>query len=187
MIIRDLWKLSHPDAPNSASYGTLAECEGWRGRYPIMGRPKESYVLERVPCCGCCGDYFADVRERNGSITEWLNGSVRCDRHHDRNPCAIEGCKRTRVAPTASNGNPHIADDQSLCAEHWRRFVPPRSRQRRAYHAHFRRAKRQGWTHSNNRAFWRFWDTLVASARRRASEGSVDEAEIARMFGWEEP
>jgi len=185
MITRDYWKLSHPDAPMAASYGPLASCEEWRNRRPILGREPDSYVLERVPCCHCCGADFSEVRERNGSIMQWPNGQVRCDRHHDRNPCAIEGCKRTRAAPTNDKGFPFMADDQTLCGEHWRRYVPPRSRVRRTYHAHFRRAKRQGWTMKNERAFWRFWTALVAQARRRSTEGFLDIAEIDRLLGLE--
>ena len=54
---------------------------------------------------------------------------------------------------------------------------------RRAYHAFFRRAKRHGWSDELTAQFWRFWDSLVASARRRAAGGHLDIAEIERMFG----
>jgi hypothetical protein len=180
MIRRDYWRLSHPNASCAASYGTRAMCEEWRDRNPL-GRDPTSYVIERVPCCDCCGDDFACVRDRGGSISHFSNGQVRCDRHIDRNPCAIEGCARTTAAPKSGA----VGDDQWLCAEHWRRLVPPRSRLRRAYLAFFRRAKRQGgWDEDLKRRFWRFWDAVVRTARRRATQGRLDEAEINRMFGW---
>ncbi len=124
---------------------------------------------ERI--CGCCGE----------PARCYIRGLwARCHKHEDRNPCAIDGCKRTRAVPSGG----HLRDDQWICADHWRRYVPPRSRIRRAYHAHFRRAKRQGWTESNGKAFWRFWDLLVKTVRRRDGEGFVDEAEINRIMGW---
>lgn len=134
--------------------------------------------------CGCCGR-----AQLNGSmsdcITEYPNGAIRCADHHDRNACAIAGCKRTHPAPELDSGGLYIADGQWLCPDHWRRYVPPRSRMRRAYHAHFRRAKRQGWTEANKRAFWRFWDQLVRLARMRSTEGHIDKAAIDRLMGWD--
>lgn len=109
MIVLDLWRLSHPDAPGAASQGTLAQCEEWRERDPM--RTGEGYVLERVAACGCCGRHTL-----NGStsdcITIYSNGATRCSDHHGRNPCAIEGCKRTRAAATYDNGSHYHADDQ---------------------------------------------------------------------------
>lgn len=192
MITRDLWRLSHPEAPLAASVGPLATIEEWRDRDP-MRRGVETYVVERVPCCGCCGDEMADIRQRGGSIVQWPNGQVRCDRHHDRNPCAIEGCKRSTSAPKDRRGVPFIRDDQWLCSEHWRRFVPPRSLRRRAYRAFWRKAKRAGatgggdWPDDLERQYWRFWDQLIATARTKASGGTLDEQEINRLFGWDEP
>lgn len=132
--------------------------------------------------CQVCGaraiyETAADVRAGN---------LQRCEKHAERNPCAIEGCRRSTEAPRNSAGQLHLANDQWLCSEHWRRFVPPRSKRRRAYHAFFRRARRDGWTPKLERRFWRFWDTLVASARQRATEGFVDEAAINRLFGWDQ-
>lgn len=133
--------------------------------------------------CGCCG-----VNRLGGgveSITRYSSSAVRCSKHHGRNPCAIEGCRRTRAAPLGDHGFPCHHDDQWICAEHWRRFVPPRSRLRRTYHAHFRRAKRQGWTERNRVAFWRFWEWLIITVRRRSGEGHVDIDEINRIMGWD--
>lgn len=175
VITRDLWKLSHPDAPLAASYSTKARCEEWLARE--RWRPIDTYVLEPEPYCQCCGAAF--VPAETESLTTWGNGQSRCARHHDRNPCAIDGCKRTTSAHQG-----RLADDQWLCSEHWRRFVPPRSARRRAYHAFFRRAKRQGgWTSEDRKRFWRFWDGLVRSARRRSADGFIDESAIGRLFG----
>lgn len=134
--------------------------------------------------CGCCGRSSLRPGDATDCITEYP-GAIRCADHHGRNPCAIEGCRRTRAAPIGGNGWPIHSDDQTICADHWRRYVPPRSRMRRAYHAHFRRAKRQGWTDANKRAFWRFWDQLVRLARKRAEGGHIDKAAIDRLMGWD--
>lgn len=191
MIIVDLWLLSHPAALGS-NRGTLAKCEEWRDRNPL-GRPAEEYKIERVACCGCCGT--SDLGNGVDSIATYPNGSVRCSRHHGRNPCAIEGCARTRAAPISSNGFPWHADDMTLCSDHWRRYVPARSRIRRAYNSFFREAKRHSWDYRGKTGrkprleyrFRQFWKKLVAQARRRATEGHIDEAAICRLMGWDAP
>lgn len=135
----------------------------------------DQFEIVGSPCCQCCG--YSDG-------TMWGDGeNHRCDKHRDRNPCAIEGCKRT--APTPESG--YLGSDSYLCGEHWRRFVPPRSRKRRLYHAYFRKAKRYGWNKSLIAQFHRFWDRLIADARRKATEGDLDVAEIHRMMGWDGP
>lgn len=88
--------------------------------------------------------------------------------------CLIEGCKHT----TARQGGPWI------CGEHWRIGCPPRSPERRAYNRFFRLAKRYGWSTELRRRYWRFWDALVARARRRCA-GDVDMTEVNKMFGWD--
>jgi hypothetical protein len=184
MIVRDYYRLSHPDAPIAASYGTRAKCEEWRDRNPCQ-RPIETYRIDPVPCCGCCGDDFSAVRERGGSIATYSGSVTRCDRHWERNPCAVPGCSRTSAARERDGGPGHwLADDQIICAEHWRRYVPPRSRERRLYHRHFRRAKKLGWNDDRIASFYAFWNRLVQRVRARATEGHLDEAEINRLFGW---
>lgn len=173
MITRDLWKLSRPDAPLAASYGPKAKVEEWLHR---LTAPGDRHVIEPVPCCACCGADFADVRERNGSITVWPNGAVRCDRHHDRNPCAIEGCTRTCAGT-------EMRSDLWLCGEHWRRFVPPRSARRRAYLALRRKGFRLGWPDEMKAEFWKLWFALVRQARRKAEGGFLDMAHLERLFG----
>ena len=105
----------------------------------------------------------------------------RCERHKLRNPCAIESCRRSKAVPEGGT----LADDQWLCSTHWRRFVPPRSRIRRAYHAHWRRGAKLGWSPKRVHALERFWQRLVVLARRRATDGFVNEAEINRAMGWD--
>lgn len=178
MITRDLWKITHPDHPTAASWGTRAQCEEWAGDNP-------RYVIEREPCCGCCGRDFDCVRApHNGSIMVWPSGEVRCDRHHDRNPCIVEGCKRTTSA-VGKDEVLRLASDQTICGTHWRRYCPPGSRMRRAYNAHWRRGKRLGWSPKRVRAFERLWSMMVVVIRRRSAEGFLDEAGINKLMGWE--
>ena len=163
----------------------------WRGAHVqralaekrLFADPNE-YEAVRAPACACCGDVPQNVINGRWQIALMSFGSGngrnwRCAKHLGRNPCAIEGCSRTR----AVGEDRQHATDQWMCSDHWRRFVPPRSMRRRAYHAFFRRAKRHGWSDELTAQFWRFWDSLVASARRRAAGGHLDIAEIERMFG----
>jgi hypothetical protein len=184
MIVIDYCRLSHPDVPMAASYGSRAMCEEWRGRMPVFaGRTRESYLIEPVSHCGCCGA----IMPYAGSLVTWPDGATRCSKHHDRNPCAIEGCRRTAAA------DGRYGDDQWLCGEHWRRYVPPRGLRRTTYLWFFRQARKHGWgwkgpDGKSARLDWRFhryWDVLVRQARRRAKEGHIDEAAINRLMGWD--
>lgn len=179
MITRDYFRLSHPDAPMAASYGSHASCEEWRDRDPMCtrgNRDAAAYVIEPIPHCACCGDDFSNVRDRGGSITHWESGA-RCDRHHDRNPCAIEGCRCT----TAAGGR--YASDQYLCQKHWRPLTLPA--ERRVYSRIWREGKKYGWTMARSRRLERVWRWIVAKARSRAA-GDIDMDEINRMFGWDD-
>lgn len=142
---------------------------------------REGFDLERdgweiVPGPGCivCGERWCYPLTTNSL------GEHRCGKHHDRNPCAIEGCRRTRAA------NGRTAADQYLCAEHWKMACPPHSALRRTYHRFWRIAKKQGgWDMKLNRRFTRFWNSLIR--RARAARGPMlDEDEINRMFGWDQ-
>ena len=128
----------------------------------------------RCECCGATAITFVG----RGDDRSYLN--ARCNAHVERNPCAIEGCRRTSEVKGAGYGN-----DQWLCAEHWRRYVPPHSKVRRAYHRFWRIAKRTGWTDDLIRRFWRFWNGLIKRARREAGQGRIDPAEINQLFGWD--
>lgn len=146
--------------------------EKWLEREPSWRLTADQFEVVPGPGCACCG-------ERGWAIWGHRN-NWRCDKHRDRNPCAIEGCRRTTAAPEG-----RLASDQWLCGEHWRLYCPPRSRKRRLYHAYFRKAKRFGWNDSLIASFHRFWDRLIADARRKATEGHIDEDEINRMMGWD--
>lgn len=183
MITRDLYRLSHPDAPHCANIGTRAQCEEWRGRDPV-GQPLETYLIAPVAYCSVCG--LASALEECPACITWDNGETRCRRHEDRNPCVVEGCMRTR----ASKGHP--LSDAHICGEHWRKYVPPRSPERRALQRMFRLAKKAGfnrntrWSDDLERRYWRIWAAVVQRGRRRSSAGHIDEAAIHRLFGWDE-
>ncbi len=128
---------------------------------------------EKYPFCRVCGEpliYASAVEIGTGLKSEW-----RCEKHRDRNPCAIEGCKRSRAAEGRLDGGGNW-----LCGTHWRIGVPPRSRARRQYHWFFRQAKRHGWEARIGRRneilriqFYMYWHRLVRRARRRCG-GQAD-------------
>lgn len=146
--------------------------ERWIDEYVEGGHARDTFSLLLVPQCRVCGVPAA---------TRPPGPHRRCARHAASNPCAIEGCKRSRAAPESGR----LADDSWMCSEHWRRFVPPRSLRRRAYHAFWRKAKRHGWTPELIEQFNRFWDTLVSAARAKSVGGTINVIEINRLFGWE--
>lgn len=129
------------------------------------------FELIPVPSCRVCGE------------PAWAN--LRCTKHQDRNPCAAEGCQRTRAA----HGN--LSDDASLCGEHWKAFVPPGSPARRAFNRLARLAKRMGyrrvdrWPDELEDRWWSLWRGVIRRVRRGA-EGRIDQAAIERMFGWDD-
>lgn len=140
-------------------------------------------IIVDAPVCACCGQPFYHRMDNLACVAandDPRSAQYRCEKHQDRNPCAIEGCQRT----TAAKG--HYATNGWLCHDHWRRYVPPLSPARRAYHRLFRLAKKAGWTPELKRRFWRFWDGLVARARRQSTEGRMDLDEINKLFGWED-
>lgn len=128
----------------------------------------------RIACHVCDRDTItADGltrQNRKGKPGIWA-----CADHLDRIRCVIDDCRRTR------KGKPV---EEWVCPEHWRRYVPPRSLRRRAYHAFFRRAKRRGWCEKSAAQYWRFWDTLVSVIRAEHARGVVDMTEVNRLFGW---
>lgn len=96
--------------------------------------------------------------------------------------CLIKGCKHTTG---------RYDDGEWICSKHWRIVCPPRTRERKAYHAHFRRAKKLGfvpgepWPDEIARPFFRFWNTLIERGQKRCA-GDLDMTEINKMFGWSE-
>lgn len=130
--------------------------------------------------CHVCGASPADgITALQRQNCPGKPGIWACAAHNDRIKCAIAGCGRTRARSGAGY-------QEWMCAEHWRRYCPPRSMRRRIYHRFFRDAKRHGWTDERARAFWRFWDAIVASAQARHAAGapSIDMREINMLFGW---
>lgn len=152
------------------------------------GQPAEPIEVRLAPRCQCCGN-----DEFRAKLVDPTERPWRCYKHRERNPCAIEGCGRTTAAPENSelpDADGRLRNDQWICSEHWRKYVPARSRRRRAYHAFFRLARRYGWDfvppgsrRNLNAQFWIFWDTLIANARHKAEHGYINTAEIERLFG----
>lgn len=133
------------------------------------GRTGE-WELLKVESCRCCGE------------PAWAN--LRCTKHQDRNPCVVDGCKRTRKA------NGHLSELAVVCGEHWKAYVPPGSPERRVINRFYRTAKKLGfkrnerWPDDLENRYWRFWASLMARVARRSTQGSLDQKEIERMFGW---
>ena len=147
----------------------------------------EHFDIVHRPGCKCCGDSSGPLHiDLDRDYVD--HPSIRCGKHIDRNPCAIDGCKRT----TGLGGSVRTTDAW-LCSEHWKRFCPPRSARRRAYHRFFAKAKKMGigkgqrWPDDLEASYWRFWEALIGSARaRHAAGGTIDQDEINKLFGWEE-
>lgn len=164
---RDLVTVGSPGQPYT--YGTMPRADAERA-IEVRRVAGRLFTLTPVPSCRCCGE------------PAWAN--LRCTKHQDRNPCAAEGCTRTRKA----NGG-DLRDDASLCGEHWRKFVPPGSPARRAFNRLARIAKKAGyrrtdvWPAELERRWWRLWAGVIRRVRRGA-EGHIDQAAIERMFGW---
>jgi len=139
---------------------------------------ENTLVGERlVAQCLVCGE--PAIGEADDEIRPW---TWRCEKHADRNPCAIEGCSRS----TAADGRLD-AGHYWLCGFHWRLVCPPHSRERRAYLRFFRIAKKHGWDDALRTRFWRYWHGLVRRGRRQMEDtGSIDVDEIHRMFGWDD-
>lgn len=175
----NVWYLTR-DPVEATRFASVEQGIEWLADLEMSG-----FILRLAPVCACCGDDFV-VRHPSGHFSPY-----RCEKHAQRNPCAIEGCKRT----TEARGDPlRLRNNDHLCGEHWKRFVPPGSSVRRAYHRFWRIAKKQrtpqnpeGWTVALARRFDRFWRGLIKMARRKASEPDefLDEAEIKKMFGWD--
>lgn len=149
--------------------------------------------------CGCCGapldavvndlasgvarrvENFHRVRLVAGSAESPQTAVYRCERHVGRNPCCIPGCRRTYAHAQADKDGrgPEDYSWRLICGSHWR--MAPKF-MRDAVSRVRRSARRHGWTDRHHRRHSRLWDRC-----RRAIESGerLDEAEIARMFGWD--
>lgn len=111
----------------------------------------------------------------------------RCFKHRRRNPCAIEGCTRSRDAGEGALNAGHYW----VCGEHWKIVCPPNSKERRTYLRFFRIAKKMGreegmrWPVSLENRYWRFWHGLIRRGRKKCA-GDLDMTEINRLFGWDQ-
>lgn len=155
----------------------------WDNRLPIgrlIGEPcwdVDQFEVVLAPVCACCGD-SEPQRHANGFWSPY-----RCWAHADKNPCAIEGCTRTRGAKG------RLDNSIWLCREHWRTFCPPRSLRRRTFLSFFRKARKMGfkdndrWPDELEERYWEFWRRLIANARHKAKGGNLDLAQIERLFG----
>lgn len=165
---RDLVSLHLKGSPYQNVPVSRDKADAWMKIHGKDGR----WELIKVPSCLCCGE------------PAWDN--LRCTKHQDRNPCVVEGCKRTRKA------HGHLQSDAAVCGEHFKAYVRPGSRARRILNAHYRRAKRMGyernqrWHPALEQRYWTYWHFLMGWIRRRSSEGeALDEAEIKKLFGWD--
>lgn len=155
----------HPAIPRARGEAWLA---GYRERDP---EDAAEWELLAVLSCACCGE------------AAWPNG--RCTKHQNRNPCVVEGCKRTGKASADT-----LRTDVHLCGEHWKLYCPAGSPERRAINRLFRLAKKAGytrtevWPYQLEQRYWRLWMGALRRVRRRSTAGHLDQAEIERMFGW---
>lgn len=151
--------------------------------FPFLGKPEWQSVASQWeivdhPCCGCCGYHYR--------LREPVAGLYRCDKHSDRNPCAIEGCLRTIAVRSNLNDGRYW-----LCSEHWRVACPPGSPERRVYLRIRRAARKRGykvterWPQTMENRYWRIWSRIVAIGRARCA-GDIDMTEINKLFGWDE-
>ncbi len=165
---------------------TRAAGEGWLQRYQNRGnRGPCVYELAPVLICAVCGE-----------LGQSRGGYVRCKKHWHRNPCVIEGCKRstqTRLVKVSESGAMQrlLTNDEWICGEHWRAFVPPGCAERRIFNRVWQRARRRRkrfgddamWADGADAAYWRIWAGIIRRARSRA-RGDVDMDEINRVMGW---
>lgn len=174
MITADLVCVHNPNTgvtfgaqPRDGAERWLAQRMGW----PDALRGDVEFQLVPASHCACCGQWTGTHESR-------------CWKHRERNPCIVEGCTRTRLAKWGLN------DDDFICGEHWRRYVPPRSPHRRTQQRFFKLAKKLGyarnakWPAELEERYWRFWRGLIRRVRRLSTEGRFDMADVNRLFGW---
>ncbi len=153
-----------PDAPFGSMFRPTGD--GWH-------LVRDQFEIIPGPGCACCGE----LRFRMHSVSD---GTFRCEKHKARNPCAIEGCRRT----TAARQGWYSSDDW-LCGTHWKIACPPRSPLRRAYHRIWRIRRKAGeWTPGLHARYWRLMRGIIARARGRDCGAEDLAAEVAKAMGW---
>lgn len=160
--------------PIHADHGHYASCDRERAEQFLVerGYNRAEWELRPCPMCLVCGE--VGYAETN-----------RCWSHRGRTPCAIEGCTKSRKFESG------CYDDATwVCGIHWRQVCPPRSTLRRTYLRFFRIARKLGveksrWPADLERRYWRFFRGLISRHHRRV-EGFIDEAEINKLFGWDQ-
>lgn len=173
---RSLWRVTHPDMQFPGPVGALNQVREWillRAEHKDHALDASLYAIEAVPTCGCCGT--------DRDITGFYQGRLaaepdawRCPKHHDRNPCLIDGCGRT----FANDGDYRR---QFLCGKHWH-LAPKRMRD---VVARVRKiGEKKNWPLSTVRRFCRVWERTARAAQAAAS-GDLDMAEIHRVMGWD--
>lgn len=168
--------------PWDDKFGDTRTTEAWHGWHLVA----DHFDIIHRPGCKCCGDTDGPLHiDLDMDFTD--HPSIRCRKHLDRNPCAIEGCSRT----TGLKGSVRTTDAH-LCPDHWKRFCPPRSARRRAYRSFFAKARKLGlsnkdrWPDELEHGYWRFWELLIRNARaRHTGTGALDPSEINRLFGFD--
>jgi hypothetical protein len=160
---------------------TEARCRAWVEQRPDA----EQFEVKRAPACSCCGAINTiGIRMDVVRVAARAAGPIyRCAKHRESNPCAVDGCDRTR-------GAARYHDDRLfLCVEHWKLACPPRSPARAVYNRLFRlqralTGKNGAWPQELDNRYWRVWGAIVRRARSETA-GDVDMTEINKLFGWD--
>lgn len=172
------WAIAAYCWPKDKAEQIVADIKAGNGPNHFTYGVAEQLEVYPAPICGVCGQGWPQYGVRTEDFEVH-----RCEKHKSSLACAIEGCSKSRKTEHQP------VDDGFFCTEHWRLFVPPRSRMRKAYHALWRRHKRLGrWTPELDAQYHRIWDLIVRRARQAHSgqfEGFVDEDAINKMFGWD--
>ena len=191
MIEADHWEIYRLDDDRLDTFGArgwamVASSRAICVEQMDLHYPADVYGLRQAPSCDCCGA-INDIQRRDVRIIKEnrLGRIVRCAKHLDRNPCAVDGCSRTTAAHHG-----YLDNRLWLCGEHWKIACPPRSAARRVYHRIFRlHVKRDGkdapWSPDLDHRFWRIWGAIIRRARS-ATAGDIDMDEINKMFGWDQ-
>lgn len=123
------------------------------------------------PACECCGTVergWIEIDHGNatrGAVTRHVAVDPdrwRCEKHIGRNPCCIEGCRKT-FAHERSRGEPMGYDTRIMCGRCWRQ-APKWMRDRES---RIRRlAKKRGWTDRICRLHNMAWEACRRAVER---------------------